>query len=419
MTTTPQHRPATILGVLFAGAFMMGCAEMLVVGLIDLIAADLSVGVPAAGALVTANAVGLAVGGPVLAFLTTRYDRRKVLLLALAAFVLLNALPAFGAGYAPVLVARVLAGAAQGLFIAAAMVTATSAVPAHRAGRAMAVVITGFASASALGLPLGTLLGQVAGWRGSFVAVVALSSLLLVVAAVVLPSVPTPEGSRAVGQARSAFAPRVLAVLGVGALVFTGIQSAVTYIVPFLAQATGIGGPAVGAYLLVYGVATTAGSFVGGRFADTNASRTLVLGAAGVAASLLVLLLFGAGPVPAAIAVAGIGFCGMATGPSLQHRTVGLAGAGAPLAASLPASAVNAGIAAGAFAGGAALDLGGVTASVASGLAFSVVAILAAWGTGRLRPVTADSPVAGSRPGDRRPDGRPSRPAVENRNPRR
>ena len=104
----------------------------------------------------------------------------------------------------------------QGLFIAAAIMTATSIVPPERTGRAMAVVISGFATSSALGLPLGTLLGQAVGWRGSFAAVVAVGVVVLVVAVVVLPSVPTSHGSRAVGQARYAFAPRVLAVLGVG-----------------------------------------------------------------------------------------------------------------------------------------------------------------------------------------------------------
>ena len=194
------------------------------------------------------------------------------------------------------------------------MVTATSIVPPDRAGRAMAVVITGFASASALGLPLGTLLGQAVGWRGSFAAVVAVALVILIVAARVLPSVPTPRESGAVGQARFAFAPRVLAVLGLAALIFVAIQSAVTYLVPFLAEVTDVSGPAVGAYLLAYGVATTVGSFVGGRFADASATRALIVGATGVTVSLIVLFSFGGNPLVVAIAVIGIGMFGMATG---------------------------------------------------------------------------------------------------------
>lgn len=402
MTTTrtaASARPTTVLAVLFGGAFVMGCAEMLVVGLLDLIADDLAVSVPAAGALVTANALGLAIGGPLLTFLTTRFDRRPVLLGTVVVFVLANLLPALGAEYPVFLAARVVIGAAQGLFIAAAMVTATTIVAPERAGRAMAVIITGFASASALGLPLGTLLGQAVGWRGSFAAVVAAGLLVLAVAAVVLPSVPTPHERGAVGQARFAFAPRVLAVLALAALIFVAIQSAVTYLVPFLGEVTDVSGPAVGAFLLAYGAATTVGSFIGGRFADANATRTLVVGAMGVTASLIVLSSFGGNPLVVAIAVLGVGLFGMATGPSLQHRTVSLAGPGAPLAASLPASAVNAGIAGGAFAGGMAIDLGGIPAAPLTGAVVAAVSILAAWATGFLKvPVrstaTASEPAA-------------------------
>ncbi|HEY6801591.1 MAG TPA: MFS transporter [Agromyces sp.] len=388
--------PNVVLATLFAGAFVMGCAEMLVVGMLDLITVDLAVSVPEAGALVTANALGLAIGGPLLTLLTTRFDRRRVLLATLVVFVLANLLPALGAEYGVFLVARVGIGAVQGLFIAAAMVTATSIVPPDRAGRAMAVIITGFASASALGLPLGTLLGQAVGWRGSFAAVVAAGALILAIAAVVLPSVPTAGESGAAGQARFAFAPRVLAVLALAVLVFAALQSAVTYLVPFLAGVTDVSGPMVGAYLLAYGVATTVGSFVGGRFADVNATRALVVGAAGVTAALLVMFALGGNPVAVAVAVLGVGFFGMATGPSLQHRVVSLAGPGAPLAASLPASAVNAGIAGGAFAGGVAIDFGGIPAAPLIGVAIGVVAIVAAWATGFLKPAAVAAPVPAS-----------------------
>jgi DHA1 family inner membrane transport protein len=393
-TATP--RPTLVLAVLFAGAFVMGCAEMLAVGLIDLIAVDLSVSLPAAGALLTANALGLAIGGPILTFLTTRFDRRRVLLATMVVFIVASLLPAFGADYSAFLVARVITGAVQGLFIAAAMVTATSISPPERAGRAMAVVITGFASSSALGMPLGTLLGQAVGWRGSFVAVVGVAVLILILALRVLPSVPTPRESHAAGQARFAFAPRVVAVLGLAALIFVAILSAVTYLVPFLAAVTDVSGPTVGIYLMAYGVATTIGSFAGGRFADANASRALVVGAAGVTISLVVLFAFGGNPLVVAIAVVGIGLFGMATGPSLQHRVVSLSGAGAPLASSLPASAVNAGIAGGAFAGGVAIDVAGVSAAVLTGATIGAISIVAAWATGFLKPaaVAAPEPVA-------------------------
>ena len=389
-TRDAKTRPGAVLGVLFAGAFVMGCAEMLVVGMIDLVAVDLTVSVPAAGVLVTANALGLAIGGPVLTFLTTRFDRRAVLIAATGVFVLANLLPALSADYPLFVVARVVIGAVQGLFIAAAMVTATSVVPKERTGRAMAIIISGFALSSALGLPIGTLLGQAVGWRASFGAVVAAGAVVLVLAILVLPSVPTPRGHGAVGQARHAFAPRVLAVLSVSFLTFAAMLAAITYLVPFLDQVTDVSGPVVSAFLLVYGVATAVGSFGGGRFADTDAARTLVVGTVGVAVCLLALHLVGTIAVLVALVLLGSGAFAMGMAPSLQYRVVSLAGPGGALAQSLPASAANVGIAFGSFAGGVAIDAFTVSATVIAGLLIAVIAIPVAWATSFLTPPPAE-----------------------------
>lgn len=374
-------RVQLILAVLFTGAFVMGCAEMLVVGLIDLIVADLHVSVPTAGALVTANAVGLAIGGPLLTFLTTAFDRRLVILASTGVFVVANLLPALGADYTAFLVARVVIGAVQGLYIAAAITMATSVVAPDRAGRAMAVVISGFASASALGLPLGTLLGQAIGWRASFVAVVVIAALVLALAAGLLPSVPSAKESRAVAQAREAFAPPVLALLALCAVIFVAIQSVLTYVVPFLDEVTQVDGVVVSVFLLAYGVATTVGSSIGGRFADANAAKTLIVGTVGLLASLVVMQVLGGSAVFVALAILGLGLFGMGMAPSMRHRVVSLAGRGGPLAASLPASAVNAGIAIGSLAGGAAITVGGVGATVIAGMTFALAAIALAVAT--------------------------------------
>ncbi|MBT2500054.1 MFS transporter [Agromyces sp. ISL-38] len=141
------------------------------------------------------------------------------------------------------------------------------------------------------------------------------------------------------------------------------------------------------AFLLTYGVATTIGSFGGGRFADSNASRSLIIGTIGVTASLLALPLFGGNALVVGLAILGMGLFGMGLAPSTQHRVVSLAGPGAPLASSLPASAVNAGIAFGSFAGGAAIDGGGVPAAVVTGAIIAAIAITAAWATSFLKPV--------------------------------
>lgn len=363
------------LAVLFAGAFVMGTSEMLVVGLIELIARDFAVSVPAAGALVTANALGLAIGGPVLALATWKIDRRRVVIACTAAFTVLTLVPLRSSEYWLFIAARVTAGAAQGLFIAAAIGVSTSLVPAERAGRAMAVVISGFASASALGLPLGTFLGQVLGWRWSFGAILLVTIVILTAELLVIPATPAERGRDTVSYAREVLSGRVLVVLAFCALVFAGLQAALTYAVPFLTDISGVAPEVVGVYLLAYGVATTVGSAFGGRFADRNAAVTLIVGTVGVIVSLTVLATLGAHPLVALLAIIGLGLFAMGMAPSMQHRVAHLAGRQGGLAASLPSSAVNVGIAVGAVVGGLAIDLSGVSAVSVAGGILAVVAL--------------------------------------------
>jgi DHA1 family inner membrane transport protein len=376
-----------VLAALFLGTFVLGTAELIVVGLLDLIAADLQVSHPAAGALVTANALGLAIGGPVLTALTIKLNKRTVLIGALGLFVLTTLAPVLTADYGLFVAARSVAGAAQGLFIAAGFAAGISVVPPERMGRAISVVISGVAISAALGVPLGTLIGQALGWRGTFTAVVALAALALAAVMALVPSVPAVGGAS--GQARYAFAPRVLGVLGLNFLVFAALFAALTYVVPFLQDVTGISGALISVFLLAYGVATAIGSFGGGRFADANAARTLIAGTIGVAASLLALYVVGAVALLVVAALAALGMFGFGMAPSLQYRVVSLAGPGGQLAQSLPASTINLGIAFGSAAGGVAIGTFATSAAVLTGLVLAAVSIVAAWATSFLKPPPA------------------------------
>jgi DHA1 family inner membrane transport protein len=375
------------LSTLFAANFVLGTAETLVIGLLVVISGDLGVSVPAAGGLVTAYAVGLAAGGPLLTMATMRLDRRTVVLGSIAVFVAGNLLAVVTADYLTFLVARGITGALHGLFLATAFTVATAVVPRESAGRAMAAILLGNTLAGAFGAPLGTALGQVAGWRGAFVAVAALGALVLAASWFLVPSLPGASGDDAGrGQLRAAFAPRVLALLAVCFLVFAASCAAWSYVVPFLEEVTGVSGAMVGVYLMIYGAATAAGAYVGGRLADRNAARALVLGLTGLTLSLVALWFLGSSPVMVAVILALLGLCTMGMAPSLQHRVVSLAGPGAPLAQSLPASAANVGVATGAAVGGLAISGFGVAAAVAVGALIGAVAIPVAMATSRLRP---------------------------------
>ncbi|WP_218951955.1 MFS transporter [Amycolatopsis anabasis] len=381
-------RAGLVLVVLFLGTFVLGTAELIVPGMLNLMAADLDVSIPAAGMLVTANALGLALGGPVLTALTIRLPKRTILTGALGLFVMANLVLVLTDDYSLFLVARVLAGAAQGLAIAAALEVGTSIVPPERMGRAIAVVISGFSVSAALGVPLGTLAGQALGWRGTFTAIVVLAALTLVAVIGVVPPVPASGGGIG-SQAKYAFAPRVLAVLGFCFLMCAAEFAALTYIAPFLEQVTGISGTVISLFLLAYGAATAFGSFGGGRFADSNAPRALIIGSCGLAISLLVLYLAGAVAAVVALALLAMGIFSMGMVPVMQYRVVSLAGPGAQLAQSLPASFANLGVAFGSAAGGVAIAGFSAATTVLTAFAIACATTVVAWATSFLKPPTA------------------------------
>jgi MFS transporter, DHA1 family, inner membrane transport protein len=381
MRSTPSPARANLaLGALFGGTFVLGSAELVIVGVLDAVARDLSVPISTAGTLVTAYALGIAVGGPLLTAVTIRIRRRLLLCLSLAAYLVVTVLAIAAADFGMLLVARVATGCLQGLFIGVAFAVATALVPRERMGRAIAVVIGGIAVSAAFGVPLGTLIGQTLGWRGTFVAVLGFGLAALVAMLVAVPPVEGagPDGLRA--QAPYALAPRVLAVLAVGFLLLGGQYAALTYITPFLEATTGVSGPAISLYLLAFGVATAVGTFAGGWAADRSATRTLILANAVLVVALGALWLAGAVPAAVAAVLCVWGVAGFGLVPSLQYRVISLAGPGRDLAETLPASAVNAGIAVGAVVGGIGVAARGPSTAVVAGLVICGAALPATWG---------------------------------------
>ncbi|ATE55361.1 MFS transporter [Actinosynnema pretiosum] len=390
-------RSKLLLSALFVAAFVLGTAELLMVGVIGLIADDLDVSIPAAGGLVTAYALGLAIGGPLLTALTIRFDKRVTLIGALAAFAVVNTTPVLLGQFAPFLAARVVTGSLHGLFVAVSFVAAVAVVPPERAGRAIATVFSGFAVSAALGAPLGTLVGQWLGWRDSFLAISLLSLVACAALVALVPPLPAERGGGGAGdQARYAFAPRVLVVLLLGFLLFASSYGALTYLTPFLERVTGVSGALLSAFLLCYGAAAAVGSFAGGRFADSGAARAMLLGGVGTALALLVLHLGGSSPVLVALGLVAWGLFAQGAVPAYQYRVLELAGPGSQLASALPASAANVGIAVGSAVCGLAIA-GDPSGALLTGLVIGVVALPVAWFALRLRPPVA--PGAGESAG--------------------
>ncbi|MFE9750454.1 MFS transporter [Saccharothrix saharensis] len=380
-----RSRTTLALTALFLGAFVMGSAELIVVGILDLVAADLGVSIAAAGGLVTSYALGISLGGPVLTALTIKLARRRLLQVSLAAYVLVNGLAVVVTGFGPLLAARVLTGALHGLFIGVAFAVGAGMMPPERMGKAISFVFGGTAVATALGVPIGTLIGRALGWEASFVAIVLAGVLTSTLAVAVVPDVPNSGIGGFGAQVRHAFAPRVLVLLGLGALIMGGQFAGLTYLQPFLTEVTGVSGGTVAVFLLVYGIANAVGTFAGGAAADRNASATIVTGGVVLVLALAALTFLGSNAVVAAIALFVWGIVGFGIVPSIQHRVVSLAGPGRDLAATLPASAVTLGIALGALVGGSAVGVGADGPMLVS-LVVCAAGAVAAWATGFLRP---------------------------------
>ncbi|WP_051716368.1 MFS transporter [Streptomyces bikiniensis] len=344
----PPARSGRALAVLGLSAFVVGTAEFAVIGVLDRMAGSLRVSTATAGLLVTAYAIGVCLGGPLLTAVTLRLPRRLLLAVALGGYALANVVAALWADFAAVVAVRVLAGSVHGLFVGAASATAAALVPAERRGRAVAVVFGGIAAANLLGVPLAAFVGRVLPWQYAFAGIAALAcaALLLTWAAVPASAAGGRQALRA--QFRHVAKAPVAGLLAIAVLVFCGLFTAFTQLSGYLQEVVGVPGGAVGLYLLVFGAAGSAGTALGGRLADRAAGATVIAATAVLVLVLVALFPLGGRPVAVGACVAVWGLAGFGLAPALQLRTIRAAGPGGDLAATLGASAGNAGIAVGA-----------------------------------------------------------------------
>ncbi|TWD80024.1 DHA1 family inner membrane transport protein [Kribbella amoyensis] len=340
------------------GACAIGFCELAAIGVLGLVGDDLRSSVAATGYIVTAYALGVCVGGPLLAVATARMDRRSVLLAALSAFVVANVATAVAPSLAFLVVLRLVAGSIHGLYVGFATSHAAALAAPHRRGGAVALVFGGIAVATVLGAPLGRLFGEALGWRAAFWVVAAVSAVALIVVAGVVPSVREAVGAEVTGTLRAAMSPRVVAFLGLILLVMGGVFSLYTYVTEFLEHRTGTTGAGVSAVLLAFGLASAVGTILGGRLADRSAVATMTIGAGIATVALGALAVVGSSPVVVTVCLVVCGLSAFAYIPAFQLRLMSLAAPATDLAATLGASAANAGIALGAVAGGAALARG-------------------------------------------------------------
>jgi MFS transporter, DHA1 family, inner membrane transport protein len=373
------------LVALALGSFGIGLTEFVIAGLLPQVSRDLEVSEAAAGWLISGYALSVAIGAILLTAATTRLPRKAVLVGLVALFVLGNLLSALAPSYAVALLGRVVAALCHGSFFGIGSLVARRMVPPERASRAVAVMFAGLTVANVLGVPFGALVGERWGWRATFWAITAIGLLALAAIAVWVPSWAgaVDEAHRAAGlrpQLRAFRSRQVWLTLAATALSYGGMFGAFSYIAYTLTEVTGFSDTDVAWLLVVYGSGLVAGNIAGGRGADRDRDRTLIVALAALAATLAAFGLLAERQVPSVVLIFLMGVFGFASVPGMITRVTDAAG-GAPLAASANVSASNVGNALGAWLGGLAISAGlGYTAPlyvgaavVALGLAVMVV----------------------------------------------
>ncbi|KQX18789.1 MULTISPECIES: MFS transporter [unclassified Sphingomonas] len=363
---------------LAAGAFGIGVTEFAPMGLLPVIARDLHVSIPTAGLLISAYALGVMFGAPLMTLTTGRVPRRTLLIALAGIFTAGNLLAAVSSGYGMLLVARLITSLNHGAFFGVGSIVAASLVPPERRAGAVAAMFMGLTIANVVGVPLATWAGDQLGWRASFWGIAGLSLLTMAALRLTLPNLPAPAGGDAMAELRVLRRPQVLAALGLTVIGSSAMFTVFTYVAPILREATHASLGFVTAMLVTYGVGLTVGNWLGGRFADRSVDRTLIVTLASLAAVLAALAVLMPYAAPTAILVFLWGVASFALVPPLQVRVMTAAADAPNLASSVNIGAFNLGNAIGAALGGAVIAAGlGYPAVALAGAATSVLGLLA------------------------------------------
>lgn len=382
--SSPSERPPipTAVFVLGVSIFCLGTTEFMIAGLLPGIASDVGVTIPQAGLLISGFAIGMAVGAPVMAVATLRLPRKATLLGAGAVFVAGHVVAALAPTYEILMGARIVTAVATGAFWAVAAVVTVRVAPPGATARALAVLVGGLTLANVLGVPAGTWIGHLLGWRAAFWAVGGFTLLALAAVALQIPGrngrdEPAPRVRAELSVFRG---PRIWLALATTATFQTAIFAAFSYFAPLLTDVAGVEAGHVPLVLGLFGVGSLLGIMIGGRFADRNLFGSIYASLAAVTLAMLVLAVVSGSTVGAVAAVGMVGLTGFSIAPALNARVFVVAGDAPTLAASVNTSAFNVGNTLGPWLGGSVIAAGwGYVAPVwvAAGVAVTALGVAA------------------------------------------
>jgi len=346
------------LVALAIGAFGIGVTEFSPMGMLPGIASDLGVSIPAAGLLVSAYALGVLLGAPLMTLTTGRIPRRYLLIGLMGIFTLGNLLSALATDYYSLLIARVVTSLNHGAFFGVGSIVAASVVAPDKRAGAVAAMFLGLTLATIGGVPMATWFGEVFGWRTAFGGITGLGVLAMVALWFALPDVPLPKSDGVLAEIRVLARGPVLAALALTVIGSSAMFTVFTYIAPILRSETQASTSFVTAMLVLYGIGLTLGNMWGGKAADRSVDRTLIVSLGVLILVLLVFTVLMRWPLPAAVAILIWGMASFAIVPPLQMCVMEAAREAPNLASAVNIGAFNLGNAAGAALGGAVINAG-------------------------------------------------------------
>jgi DHA1 family inner membrane transport protein len=355
----PRSRLAVALIelALAVGSFGIGTGEFAIMGLLPNVADEFHVTTPEAGYAISAYALGVVIGAPIIAVLAAKLARRTLLLLLMAVFALGNAVSAVAPGFESFVALRFLTGLPHGAYFGVAALVAASLVEPSRRTQAVARVMLGLTVATLVGTPIVTWFGQAMSWRIAFAAVGFMGALTVALIWLFLPKDRVQEGASPIRELGAFKRKQVWFTLGIGAVGFGGLFSVFSYIASTATQVAHMPESAVPALMALFGSGMIVGNLAGAWFADRNLIGTIAGTLVGSIVVMTLLWLTAENPYLLSACVFLVG-CTVAIGPALQTRLMDVAADAQTLAAALNHSAFNIANALGAWLGGVAIAAG-------------------------------------------------------------
>lgn len=379
------------LVALAIGAFGIGVTEFAPMGMLPGIASDLGVSIPAAGLLVSAYALGVLLGAPLMTLTTGKIPRRYLLIGLMAIFTLGNLMSALATDYTSLLIARVVTSLNHGAFFGVGSIVAASVVAPDKRAGAVAAMFMGLTLATIGGVPLAAWFGEVLGWRTAFWGITGLGVLAMLALWFALPNVALPKSDGVLAEIRVLGRGPVLAALALTVIGSSAMFTVFTYIAPILSSETQASTAFITAMLVLYGIGLTLGNVWGGKAADRSVDPTLIVSLSTLILVLLAFTVLMRWPLPAAVAILIWGIASFAIVPPLQMRVMEAAKDAPNLASAVNIGAFNLGNAIGAALGGVVINAGlGYPAISLAGAAMAGLGLLMVLGFAwRARTVTA------------------------------